>query len=98
MWSVWSARLLRAKGRHFHSPASFRVCAAWLKARTKVEMEVAINRPMKMRFAQGSEISTIGCLKFATAGVSGLTNTPMEAETEKPELPQGPAAVAFPRS
>src|SRR5437763_1403355 len=90
MWSVWSARLLRAKGRHFHSPASLRVCTAWLKARTKVEMEVAINRPMKLRFPQGSEVSTSGCPKFATTGKSGLTNPPMEAEPERTELREWP--------
>jgi F0F1-type ATP synthase assembly protein I len=56
MPSVWSARLSRATGRNFYSQrVSCRVCTAWLKARAKTEMEVAINRRMKLRFPQGSE-------------------------------------------
>jgi len=86
------------EGRCFHSPAAFRVCTAWLKARTKVEMEVAINRPTKLRFLQGSEVSTSGCPKFAAAGKSGLTNPQMEAETEQPGHPPWRAVSAFPRS
>jgi hypothetical protein len=61
-------------------------------------MEVAINRPKKLRFPQGSEVSTIGCPKFATAGKSGLTNPQMEAETEQPGLRPWRAVSAFPRS
>jgi hypothetical protein len=70
------------EGRHFHSPASFRVATAWLKARMGAEMEVAISRPTKLRFPQGSEVSTSGCPKFAAAGKSGLTNLEVKAETE----------------
>jgi hypothetical protein len=61
-------------------------------------MEVAINRPMKLRFPQGSEVSISGCPKFATAGKSGLTNPQMEAETERPEHRQWRAVSAFLRS
>ena len=45
-------------------------------------MEGAINRPTKLRFPQGSEVSISGCPKFAAAGKSGLTNLEVKAETE----------------
>jgi hypothetical protein len=86
------------EGHFFHSPASFRVYTAWLKARTKVEVEVAINRPTKLRFPQGSEVWISGCRKFATAGKSGLINLEVKAETERPEHPLWRAVSAFPRS
>ena len=46
--------------------ASFRVSAAWRKARRTAKMEVAINRPpTRLRFPQGSEVWITGCPKFA---------------------------------
>ena len=49
-------------------------------------MEIAINRLTKLRFPQGSEVSTSGCPKFGAIGKSGLTN-PVEAKTVQPGLP-----------
>src|ERR1700680_449940 len=99
MWSVWSARLLRVTGRHFHQPQHrFGSAPAWLTARTTVEMEVAINRLTKLRFPQGSEVWISGCPKFGTAEKSGLTNPKLEAETASPEPPQWRAVSGFPRS
>jgi len=59
-------------------------------------MEVAINRPMKLRFPQGSEVSITGCPKFGAAAKSGLTNP--EAETERPEPRRWRSASGFLRS
>src|SRR5216684_453270 len=74
-------------GASFPSTAtSFRVCTAWLTAPTTVQMEVAINRPTKLRFPQGSEVWSTGCPKFGTAEKSGLTNPGLEAETVLPRL------------
>jgi hypothetical protein len=78
--------------------ASFRVSTAWLKARTKTEMEVAINRPTKLRFPQGSEVWISGCPKFETTGKSGLTNPELKAETEVPEPRRWRAVSDFLRS
>src|SRR5229473_8037708 len=99
MRSVWSARLLRVTGRHFQTATSFRVCTAWLTARTTVEMEVAINRrPTKLRFPQGSEVWITGCPKFGTAAKSGLTNPKLEAETALPEHRRWRGVSGFLRS
>src|ERR1700731_2110283 len=65
--------------------ASFRVPTAWLKARTKTEMEVATGRPLtKPRFPQGSEVWIAGCPIFGAAEKSRPTNP--EAETVLPAL------------
>jgi hypothetical protein len=53
--------------------ASDRVSTIWRMARTTGETEVAINRPTKLRFPQGSEVWIDGCPKFVAAGRSGLT-------------------------
>ncbi|MEA2829480.1 MAG: hypothetical protein QOF22_228 [Bradyrhizobium sp.] len=61
-------------------------------------MEVAINRPTKLRFPQGSEVSITGCPKFGAAAKSGLTNPELEAETELPEPRRWRAVSGFLRS
>ena len=59
-------------------------------------MEVAINRPTKLRFPQGSEVWITGCPKFGTAEKSGLTNP--EAETVRPEPRRWRSVSGFLRS
>ena len=66
-------------------------------ARTAAETEIAINRLTKLRFPQGSEVSTSGCPKFGAIGKSGLTN-PVKAKTVQPGLPPWRAAFASPRN
>jgi hypothetical protein len=64
----------KGDGAQFLFPrASDRVSTTCRKARTAKEMEVARNRLTKLRFPQGSEVSTDGCPKFAATGTSGLT-------------------------
>jgi hypothetical protein len=58
-------------------------------------MEVAINRLMRLRFPQGSEVWISGCPNFVTAGKSGLTNPETEAEMELPGLLQWRAVSGF---
>jgi len=65
--------------------------------RAAKDMEVAINRPTKLRFPQGSEVLIDGCPKFAATGKSGLTN-PVEAKTVQPGLRPWRAVFASPRS
>jgi hypothetical protein len=77
--------------------ASFEL-PAWLKARTTREMEVAINRPTKPRFPQGSEVWISGCPKYGTAAKPGLTKPELEAETELPGHLLWRAVSGFPRS
>src|SRR5689334_16574020 len=97
MPSVWSARLFRVTGRNFLPRALDRV-STWRQARTAAEAEMAINRPMKLRFPQGSEVWIGGCPKFATAGRSGLIKQEVKAKTVQPGLPPWRAVFAFPRS
>ena len=79
--------------------ASFRVYAAWRKARMTAKMEAATNRsPTRPRFPQGSEIWIIGCPKFGTAEASGLTNPGLEVETALPEPRRWHAVSGFLRS
>jgi len=79
--------------------ASFRVSAAWRKARKTAKMEAATNRlPMRLRFPQGSEVWITGCPKFGAAEKSGLTNPRLEVETAPPEARQWHAVSSFLRS
>ena len=85
-------------GAQFPSTAAlFRVSTAWLKARTMAEMEVAINRPTKPRFPQGSEVWITGCPRYGTAEKSGLTN-PLKAETVLPDPRRWRVVSSFLRS
>ena len=61
-------------------------------------MGVAINRLMKLRFPQGSEVSIDGCPNFATTGKPGLTNLGAKAEMVRPEHRRWRAVSACPRS
>ena len=45
-------------------------------------MEVAINRPTKLRFPQGSEVWISGCPKFGTAAKSGLTRPEVSRQAQ----------------
>jgi hypothetical protein len=86
-------------GRNFHHPRHRLVFAAWLKAPTTAQMEVAIIRlPTKLRFPQGSEVSIIGCQKFATAAGARLINPVLKAGTVRPELRRWRSVFVFPRS
>jgi hypothetical protein len=87
-------------GTQFSSTAaSFRVSAAWRKARKTAKMEVAtIRPPTRLRFPQGSEVWIIGCPKFGAAEKSGLTNPGLEVETAPPEPRQWRAVSGFLRS
>ena len=86
-------------GAQFPSTAAlFRVSTAWLKARTMAEMEVAINRPTKPRFPQGSEVWIAGCPKYGAAEKSGLTNPELRAETALPDPRRWRAVSSFLRS
>ena len=86
-------------GAQFPSTAaSFRVSTAWLKARMMAEMEVAINRPAKPRFPQGSEVWTSGCPNFVTTAKSRLINPEPKTETAQPEHRRWRAVSSFPRS
>jgi hypothetical protein len=67
--------------------ASFRVSAAWLMARKTAEMAVAINRPMRLRFPQGSEVWITGCPKFGTAEKSRLTSPETSRTRPRPRHP-----------
>jgi len=79
--------------------ASFRVYAAWRKARMTAKMEAATNRsPTRPRFPQGSEVWITGCPKFGAAEKSRLTNLKQEAETAPPELRRWHAVSGSPRS
>ena len=78
---------------------SFRVSAAWLKARKTAVMEVAISRPpTRLRFPQGSEVWITGCPKFGAAETAGLTNPELKAETLLPGHRPWRVDSAFPRS
>jgi hypothetical protein len=78
--------------------ASFRVSAAWRKARMTAKMEAATNRPpTRLRFPQGLEVWITGCPNFGTAEKSGLTN-PEEVETAPPEPRRWHVVSGFPRS
>src|SRR5271169_7114939 len=87
-------------GASFSSTAaSFRVSAAWRKARMTAKMEAATNRPpTRPRFLQGSEVWITGCPKFGTAEKSGLTNPGREVKTAPPEPQQWRAVFGFLRS
>jgi hypothetical protein len=76
--------------------ASFRVSAAWRKARMTAKMEAGTHRPpMRPRFPQGSEVWITGCPKFGTAEKSGLTNPGLEVETAPPEPQRWRAVFDF---
>src|SRR5271155_4527948 len=99
MRSVWSARLFQGDGRNFcFLYRSCRVFTSWRKAHARRDMEVATNRPTKLRFPQGSEVLTGGCPKFGAAATSGLTNPEARTEVIRPELRRWRAASASPRS
>jgi hypothetical protein len=85
-------------GRNFPLFAAFRVSAAWLKARTKAETEIAIDRPTRLRFPQGLEVWISGCPKLVAAAKSGLSNPQVETGTELPEHLRWHAVSGFPRS
>src|ERR1019366_8465607 len=79
--------------------ASFRVSAAWLKARKTAEMEVAINRPpTKPRFPQGSEVWITGCPKLRAAAKSGLTSPETSRTRLRPRHPPWLSGFASPPS
>ena len=75
------------------------VFTSWRKARTTAaDTEMAINRPMRLRFPQGSEVLISGCPNFVTAVRPGLTNLELEAETVRPEHRRWRAVFGFPPS
>jgi hypothetical protein len=75
------------------------VFTSWRKARTRAaETEVAINRPMRLRFPQGSEVLINGCPNFVTTARSGLTNLEVEAKMERPEHLRWRVVFGFPPS
>ena len=61
-------------------------------------MEVATNRPTKLRFPQGSEVWINGCPKFGITETSGLTNPATKAATVLPGLRPWRSVSAFHRS
>jgi hypothetical protein len=75
------------------------VFTSWRKARTRAaDTEMARNRPMRLRFPQGSEVLISGCPNFVTAAPPGLTNPDLEAETLPPEHLRWRGAFGFPPS
>ena len=92
---------LKGDGAQFPSNCSgVSVFTSWRKARTTAaaNTEVAINRPMRLRFPQGSEVLISGCPNFGAAARSGLTNTEPEAETMRPEHRRWRVVFGFPPS
>lgn len=84
-------------GRNFHSTAAFRVFVAWLKTRDTARMEIAIDRPRKLRFPNGSEILISGCPNYAAAA-SRLSNPQVTVETERPEPRRWRLVFGYPPS
>ena len=91
---------LKGDGARFPSTRSgVAVFTSWRKARTtRADTEMAINRPMRLRFPQGSEVLISGCPNFVTAARAGLINLELEAETVRPEHRRWRAVFGFPPS
>jgi hypothetical protein len=72
------------------------VFTSWRKARTTAaDTGMAVSRPMRLRFPQGSGVSISGCPNFVTAARPGLSNLELEAETVQPEHLRWRAVFGF---
>jgi len=90
-----SPRLLAGDGRNFHLlRQSFRSPQHGGR-RERRRKEVAINRPTKRAFRQGSEVWITVCPKFGTTAKSGLTTRSLEVGDAAPELGDGTRVPAF---
>jgi hypothetical protein len=91
---------LKGDGAQFPSTCGgVSVFTSWRKARTTTaDTEKAIDRPMRLRFPQGSEVLISGCPNFVTAARPGLTNLELEAGIVLPEHLRWRAVSGFPPS